>query len=80
MALLTKLVGETKTEEILALKVECRQVLDRYIWTPNMDGKITLASAWEVTRLKGEHHGWMKWIWHRLLSKNISLCMWNATF
>lgn len=80
IAVLIELVGETKIEEILALKVVCRQDYDRYIWTPKKDGNFTKSSAWEVTRLKGEKHEWMKWIWHRLIPKKISLCMWNATF
>lgn len=50
------LVGEVKTEEILASKVMCQQGLEKFILKPIEEGLITMASAWETIRMKRGTH------------------------
>lgn len=51
---LNGLEGILKTKEILMLLVKCKSGPDVYIWKPNINGKISTASACEVIRTKGK--------------------------
>lgn len=43
--LLLDIVGEAKTEQILAFNIVCRQVRNSYGWDLNKDGKFSTVSA-----------------------------------
>lgn len=78
--LLKELVGVTKTEEILMSSIKKKEGSDVFVWKPFIDGKFSTASAWEVIRVKGDEVSWMEWVWHKLLPRKISMCMWKAMF
>lgn len=78
--LLKELVGEEKSEMILASNVFNKHGSDMTIWKPNRDGSFFIMLAWETIQVRGKSHGWMKWICHKLIPKIISLCMWKVTF
>lgn len=77
---LTDLVGEEATLEILHNSRAGKSGPDIFVWTPSNDGSFSTSSAWEVVRKKGEQLQWKEWIWHRLLPKRVSLCVWKAYY
>ncbi|XP_019228142.1 PREDICTED: uncharacterized protein LOC109209335 [Nicotiana attenuata] len=54
------------------------QILDEAIWTPNVSGKFTCASAWETIRRKKQHLLSNKKTWHKKLPFKWSFCLWRA--
>ncbi|KAK4833981.1 hypothetical protein QYF36_014386 [Acer negundo] len=77
---LTELVGEEATLDILHNSRAGKSGPDLFVWTPSNDGCFSISSAWEVVRKNGDHLQWKVWIWHRLLPKHVSLCVWKAYF
>ncbi|KAJ0095450.1 hypothetical protein Patl1_15067 [Pistacia atlantica] len=53
---------------------------DITICKPDIKGDFMSTSAWDLIRVKGTEHVGMDWIWHHLLPKKISVCMWKACF
>ncbi|KAG2411216.1 hypothetical protein I3760_Q020700 [Carya illinoinensis] len=77
---LEELVGEEKINEILMSNLNQKVGSDVFVWKPTTNGKFSIASAWEVIRIKGMRRSWMDWVWHKLLPTRVSLCMWKALF
>lgn len=80
IALLIELVGEETIEMILASNFKQNQGSDSVIQKINRDGSFSNKSMWEMIRIKGKSHGWMKGVWHKLIPKKMSLCMWKEIF
>lgn len=78
--LLESLIGDDMANVIRAIVPCHRRGGDIRIWKPSIDGHFSMASAWELVRLKGPKLEGMDWVWHTLLPKKASVFMWKAKF
>ncbi|KAF8413601.1 hypothetical protein HHK36_001593 [Tetracentron sinense] len=77
---LVELVGSVKTEEIVQTIAAGRNGEDVLVWMPSKDGKFSSASAWDRIRVRAPQAPEMKWIWHGLLPKRVSVCVWKSRY
>lgn len=70
---LTGLVGSSRTNEIMQLAVWHNFGSYVFIWKPTPNGTFTMASTWEVMRVKGNKHEWMKCVSQNAPKKHIAL-------
>lgn len=78
--LLTDLVGETVTADIVHLGLRIWEGLERWVWESTTDGSFSIAMAWDRIRDKADLLPWPDWVWNSFLSKKVSLCVWRAWF
>ncbi|KAF8405073.1 hypothetical protein HHK36_009970 [Tetracentron sinense] len=77
---LVELVGSVKTEEIVQTIATGRNGENVLVWMPSKDGKFSSASAWDRIRVRAPQAPEMKWIWHGLLPKRVSVCVWKSRY
>lgn len=77
---LIELAEPSKTTEILMTRVKQKLGLNLFIWKPSISCTFSTKLAWEITKAKGSPQSWSDWIWHNLLPKKVSICMWRALF
>nr|XP_033511967.1 uncharacterized protein LOC117276725 [Nicotiana tomentosiformis] len=71
--------GTTEISDIMHTPIHYRPAaLDKAIWTPNVIGKFTCASAWEVIRPKKQPNLTNKLTWHKKIPFKWSFCVWRA--
>ncbi|OVA15282.1 Ribonuclease H domain [Macleaya cordata] len=50
---------------------------DRRVWKPDIQGKFSVSSAYELTRVKSQKVPWQKWIWLQCIHPNLSARAWK---
>ncbi|KAF5468901.1 hypothetical protein F2P56_013012 [Juglans regia] len=77
---LVDLIGLEQAGEITRKIIVGREGSNILIWKPAVDGCFSTNSAWNLLRIRGVERLELDWVWHQLLPKKISMCMWKARF